>query len=72
MFDPKFIELITDYKNYVEKYNNQICQIQSMRRPRHVYSRDTMRLEKNNYQMYHELHQEFFDYYMDFFHSFKC
>jgi hypothetical protein len=71
MFDPKFIELITDYKNYVKKYNNEIRQILSMRKTTNVYSKDTMRLEKNNYHMYHELHIEFFEYYMDFFHSFK-
>jgi hypothetical protein len=72
MFDPKFIELIIDYNNYVKKYNNEICQIRSMRRPRNDYSKDTMRLEKDSCYMYYELHKDFFDYYTNFFNSFKC
>ena len=72
MFDPKFIELIIDYKNYVNKHKNEISQIRSMRNTTIVYSNDTMRLEKDNCDMYYKLHKEFFDYYTVFFHSFKC
>jgi hypothetical protein len=72
MFDPKFIEMIIDYKNFVKKFYNEILQIRSMRKTTNVYNKDTMRLEKDNCHMYYELHKEFFDYYTNFFHSFKC
>jgi hypothetical protein len=71
MFDPKFIELIINHKNYANKLKNEISQIRNMRAIIN-YNKDTMTLELNNCHMYYELHKEFLDYYTDFFDSFKC
>ena len=71
MFEREFIEMITNLKKFINEFKKTIYQQGCRKKPNKPNHKYDVNLKLEPYKLWYNLHQDFTEYYWNFYFSFE-